>query len=444
VARVSHAAGRIGLPLLHWSVPLQLLDPYRTAKAFFWSLPGPLRESMDGLRHRLVRLWRTRRISFSPREDSDLAWAVFRTGVLDRQDRSTPIVVFEPTVDWESTLFQRPQHMATALGRKGCIVLYRTTGDGVRGVREVAPNVWLVRTPEVEKLPGAVWCVYSTASLCSPVQMAERRKSGRVVYEYIDHIDSAISGSRVEVQRLLALKAAACSGQADYLVASSRVLFREIRTSGALAPLAYIPNGVDITHFRDARHAKTPLSGPFLDFRRRHRKVVGYFGAIAPWLWFDLMVQLSEKLKDVGFVYIGPDYSGCVRRLPRGNNVLYLGAVDYDILPAYGLRFDVCFIPFASGELAKTTSPLKLYEYFALEKPVVVTADMKECTAFPEVFSGADLSTLIRAFEEAFVACGLSTYRESVLRLAHANTWDVRAETYLQLLRRGSIEGQIT
>jgi glycosyltransferase involved in cell wall biosynthesis len=333
--------------------------------------------------------------------------------------------------------------MAKALGRKGCIVLYRTTGDGVRGVREIARNVWLVDTPEVEGLPGAVWCVYSTAAFCSPEQMAERRKSGRVVYEYIDHIDTAISGSKADVQRLLALKASACSGHADYFVASSRVLFKEIRASGTLAPLAYIPNGVDITHFRDARHAETPLKERFLAFRRRHRKLAGYFGAIAPWLWFEIMAQLSEKLKDVGFVYIGPDYSGCVRRLPRGNNVLYLGAIDYDVLPAYAMRFDVGFIPFSPGEIAKTTSPLKLYEYFALQKPVVVTADMQECTAFPEVFSGADLSTLIKAFEEAFVAGGLSTYRESVLRLAHANTWDVRAEAYLDLLRRGSIEEQI-
>jgi teichuronic acid biosynthesis glycosyltransferase TuaH len=423
-------------------MPVQRLDPYRMAKAFFWSLPGPLRESVDGLRHRVVRLWRTRRISSSPRLDSDMPWAAFRIQVLDVHDQSKPIFVFEPTTHWGITLFQRPQHMAMALGRKGCIVLYRTTGDGVRGVREVAPNVWLVGTPEVEELPGAVWCVYSTASLCSPEQMAERHKSGRVVYEYIDHIDGAISGSKAEVQRLLALKAAACSGHADYLVTSSRVLFKEIGASGAFAPLAYIPNGVDITHFRDARHAETPLKERFLDFRRRHRKIVGYYGAIAPWLWFDIMAQLSEKLKDVGFVYIGPDYSGCVWRLPRGNNVLYLGPVDYDVLPAYAMRFDVCLIPFSPGVIAKTTSPLKLYEYFALEKPVVVTADMQECTAFSEVFSGADLSTLIKALEEAFVAGGLSGYRESVLRLAQANTWDVRAEAYLDLHRRESNKDQ--
>jgi len=423
-------------------MPVLRVDPYLLARAIFWFLPSPLRERLHGIRHRAVRLWRTRQALFSPYIGSDMAWADFRDHVLDCRDPSTLVFVFEPTIDWGVTLFQRPQHMAVALGRKGCIVLYRTTGDGVGGVREIAPNVWLVGTPEVTEFQGAVWCVYSTASLCSPEQMIERRKKGRVVYEYIDHIDSAISGSKAEIQGLLALKMAACSGQADYLVASARTLYEEVRgASGTDVPLAYIPNGVDVDHFRDARHAEMPLTERFLEFRHRYRKLVGYFGAIAPWLWFDIMDQLAKQMQDVGFVYIGPDYGGCVGKLPRGHNVLYLGAVDYAVLPAYAVWFDVCFIPFSPGTIARTTSPLKLYEYFALEKPVVVTADMQECTVFSEVFSAADLSSWIKAIEEAFIAGGLSTYRESVLRLAYANTWDVRAEAYLNLLQRRSMMG---
>lgn len=422
---------------------MRRVDPYRLAKAFFWSLPDPIRARLHGIRHRIVRSWRTRQATNLPRIGSDMSWADFRAQVLDCRSQSTLVFVFEPTIDWGVTLFQRPQHMAMALGRRNCIVLYRTTGDGVRGVRKIATNVWLVSTPEVEDLCGAVWCVYSTASLCSPEQMAERHMKGRVVYEYIDHIDGAISGSKAEVQRLLSLKTAACSGKADYLVASARLLYAELSASCTGVPLAYISNGVDVTHFRDVRHAETSLSECFLSFRRRYSKLVGYFGAIAPWLWFDIMTKLAEQLPDVGFIYIGPDYGGFAGRLPRSNNVLYMGAVDYDILPAYAMHFDVCFIPFSPGPIAQTTAPLKLYEYFALEKPVVVTADMRECTAFSEVFSGSDLLSLIEAINEASVAGRLSAYRESVLQLAYANTWDVRAEAYLDLLRRGPMPGSL-
>lgn len=416
-------------------------DAYRFVKAFFWSLPGPLRERLHGLRHRFVRLCRTRRAAHASLSAKDIAWADFCSQVLDGGDSSKPVIVFEPTIDWGVTLFQRPQHMAMALGRKGHIVLYRTTGDGVREVQSIAPNVWLVGTPEVDDLKGAVWCVYSTASLSSPEQMARRGKYGRVVYEYIDHIDSAISGGKTEIQRLLALKKAACSGQADYLVASARALYAELSASCIDIPIAYIPNGVDVAHFRDPRHAQTAIPESYLAFRQRYRKLVGYFGAIASWLWFDIMAQLAEQLPDVGFVYIGPDYGGCAGKLPRGSNVLYLGAVDYDDLPAYAMHFDVCFIPFSPGPIAQTTSPLKLYEYFALEKPVVVTSEMLECTSFPEVFSGADLPTLIKAIDAAFDAGTLSSYRESVLRLANENTWDMRAETYIKLIQQNTFVG---
>ncbi len=410
------------------------LNPYQLVKSLYWSLPPFLREQLDGLRYRFVRFYRLQRVSCKSGSGLDLSWDDFRADVLDNIVSSTPVFVFEPTIDWGATLFQRPQHMAMALGRKGCIVLYRTTGDGVRGVREVAPNVWLVGTSEVTELQGAIWCVYSTASLCSPQQMAERRMHGRVVYEYIDHIDSAISGGMSEVQLLLALKTAAISGQADYLVASSKVLYEELKAMCIEVPSAYVPNGVDVDHFRDARHLETPLPECYQNFRLRYRKIVGYFGAIAPWLWFDVMTQIADQLQDVGFVYIGPDYGGCGSKLPLRNNVLYLGAVDYKVLPAYAMRFDVCLIPFEPGEIAQTTSPLKLYEYFALGKPVVVTEDMKECTAFREVFSGRDSLTLIDAINDALLACQLPTYRESVLGLADTNTWDARADKYLRLI----------
>jgi len=412
------------------------VNPYGLAKAAFWALPGPLRERLHGVRHQLVRLWRTRLASLSSATSADMAWADFCAEVLDCRDPSVIVLVFEPTIDWGVTLFQRPQHMAMALGRRGCIVLYRTTGDGVGGVRAIAPNVWLVGTPEITALEGAVWCVYSTASLSSPAQMAGHRQHGRVVYEYIDHIDAAISGSQAEVQRLLALKTAACSGQADYLVASARVLYEEL---SALAPdkaVAYIANGVDVGHFRDGRDRAAALPERFVGFRGRYRTLVGYFGAVAPWLWFDMMSQLAGQMPEFGFVYIGPDYGGCAGKLPRSPNVLYMGAVDYNVLPAYAGQFDVCFIPFSPGTIARSTSPLKLYEYFALEKPVVVTAEMQECTAFAEVFSGADLPTLMSAIGAAAHAGETPSYREAVLKLANLNTWDLRAEAYLEVLRQ--------
>jgi hypothetical protein len=97
--------------------------------------------------------------------------------------------------------------------------------------------------------------------------------------------------------------------------------------------------------------------------------------------------------------------------------------------------FDACFIPFKPGDVARSTSPLKLYEYFALEKPVVVTADMNECTVYPVVFSGGDSGGLTTAIRQALNACNDQAYRERLRTLADQNSWDVRAAVYAEKLQ---------
>ena len=219
--------------------------------------------------------------------------------------------------------------------------------------------------------------------------MLENGKRGVLVYEYIDHIDPQISGDDTEnIRRLLALKDFAFGGGADYIVASARKLEAEAVMAVGRDKVILVQNGVDTRHYRNPIHQSTPLPENLIFFRKKYSNIVGYFGALAPWLWYEAVSELVEARPDLGFVFIGPDYYGGVEKLPKAENVLYLGTVDYKILPAYARQFDICFIPFAPGEIARTTSPLKLFEYFALEKPVVVTSEMLECVAFKEVFSG--------------------------------------------------------
>jgi glycosyltransferase involved in cell wall biosynthesis len=148
---------------------------------------------------------------------------------------------------------------------------------------------------------------------------------------------------------------------------------------------------------------------------------------MAPWLWYDVIAELVRKRADLGFIFIGPDYFGGALMLPRSDNLLYLGAVDYQVLPAYARQFDVCFIPFAPGEIARTTSPLKLFEYFALEKPVVVTDDMLECTSFGEVLHGDSADSLSAAIDQALIIMDAPEFKASLAKLADDNDWDQRA-----------------
>lgn len=395
-------------------------------------MPSSLRRRLNGARYYIVR--RVRSVAdLGDNRSSGITWAEFKAGPLVESNYGM-IFIFETNLDWSVTLYQRPHHIALALGRRGCLVLYKTVGDGITGLWPVNDNVWLVNDADLEIPPNAIRCFYSTSLFATVDEFLRAKTSNFVVYEYIDHIDAAISGGRGNLSRLRDLKMIAFAN-ADLVVSSARVLFSEVNLSCGERHSLYLPNGVDVQHYAKGRTEVRSIAGELLDFRRKYAGIVGYFGAIAPWLWFDLVEEVCDLLPNRGFVFIGPDYGDCVPRLPRKRNLLYLGAVQYDELPSYADLFDVCFIPFIKGEIARATSPLKLFEYFALGKPVIVTSDMFECTEFEEVFSAGDAEQFAGCIEKALYHSGDEIFASRLRSLAAANSWDVRAKVYIDKIR---------
>jgi len=185
---------------------------------------------------------------------------------------------------------------------------------------------------------------------------------------------------------------------------------------------------VDTRHYRDSIHQRTALPHNLMSFRSKYSNIVGYFGAIAPWLWYKAISELVQSRPDLGFCFIGAEYyEGCINQLPQSENALYLGTVSYKTLPSFARQFDVCWIPFVPGEIARTTSPLKLFEYFALEKPVVATSEMLECVAFKEVFRGDSAKALSHAIDEAIKVKSSHEFKMRLAQLADSNDWDERA-----------------
>ncbi len=60
-----------------------------------------------------------------------------------------------------------------------------------------------------------------------------------------------------------------------------------------------------------------------------------------------------------------------------------MGYVARQRVPALVAGFDVCLAPFLTGAVADSVSPLKLYEYLALGKPVVEIFPMAGVKADP-------------------------------------------------------------
>ena len=363
----------------------------------------------------------------------DMPWTVFESRFLSRRDIYKGVFVQNPVIIWNARLFQRPQQMALALGRLGYLVIYKTpdsTLDKVTGVRNVAPNVYLVNAESFDFIEDAVYSTYSTRSAHAFDEIDKSNSCFRVIYEYVDEIDPVITGKETINHLIEEKRIAFNENKYDFIVATARELADEAVKATNPNKVLYVPNGVDCWHYRNPLHNNMSLPNDLLKFRESYENIVGYFGAIAPWLWYDEIKKLVNNRPDLGFVFIGPDYSGReVARLPRAENVLWLDTVSYDILPAYASRFDVCFIPFEPGRIAHTTSPLKLFEYFALEKPVVATSQLYECTAFDVVFAGDGAESWSAAIDNAISFKSNIAFKDRLARLADENSWDNRARS---------------
>jgi glycosyltransferase involved in cell wall biosynthesis len=141
---------------------------------------------------------------------------------------------------------------------------------------------------------------------------------------------------------------------------------REFRTKMKL-----LEQAVDFDHFAEAT-AGNALPVP-VDIGRIPRPRLGYFGAIETWLLDqNLIAYVARERPGWQWVLLGLKSARLdVEELP---NVHYLGTKPYGELPRYAAQFDVCVLPWVTAnDFVSHGSPIKVREYLATGKPVVIT-----------------------------------------------------------------------
>jgi glycosyltransferase involved in cell wall biosynthesis len=391
----------------------------RLRRAYDVGLKGAkvwLDEGLPGLRHRVAR--RQQRL-----RGADPALRRRHEAVRDQLCAArpgAPVVVFLPTVDWH-WMVQRPHHLARSLSRAGCLVFYVTAQmrlDRVDGLAEVEDGV--VLCADVRLLHALPAPVVVAANLDHLDALAGFR-APLVVYDVLDVLDVTAGGRASDAHREAH---AAMVRHADVVVATARRLHDEVLAARPDALL--LPNACEPAHFMpDAARPVPPDMGAILG---AGRPVAGYYGALASWFDYALIGEVARARPDWSFVLIGPDYDGSARRLPAAPNVHYLGLKAYDELPAYLEAFDVAIIPFVVNDITRATSPVKLFEYLAGDRPVVATPiDEAHQYASVRVAEGpADFAAALDAARAAAAS-------ERALRAQErdANTWAARAAALL-------------
>jgi len=160
---------------------------------------------------------------------------------------------------------------------------------------------------------------------------------------------------------------------------------------------------------------------------RTGRKIVGYYGYIAHWMDFPLIMQAAKDRPDYEFVFIGQAVVelDSFSALP---NVRFLGVKKYEELADYAARFDAAIIPFVIDETMECVSPIKFYEYCALGLPVVASW-MPELEPYEgeSIFLYRESSEFLRLLDRAVGQDAGLIAREKGPEIAARNTWDMRA-----------------
>ncbi|MFB0564476.1 MAG: glycosyltransferase [Candidatus Aminicenantaceae bacterium] len=179
---------------------------------------------------------------------------------------------------------------------------------------------------------------------------------------------------------------------------------------------AYLPNGVDIDHFR--KKFETPEEYKTITSPR-----VLFVGLIYDWFDKDLLKYIASELPDHNFILVGSSNTD-VSDLKAVKNIHFLGPRNYEVIPGYMQHADVGIIPFKVNQLTNSVSPIKLFEYFAAGLPVVSTDFFEIRQMRSPATLARDPSEFLQAVVEAIRR--KESRKQDFLDFAQENSWDRR------------------
>jgi glycosyltransferase involved in cell wall biosynthesis len=214
--------------------------------------------------------------------------------------------------------------------------------------------------------------------------------------------------------------------RADLIYYSGRKLFEEETAQHAeiAGKARLLEQGVDYDHFASATSQEWTQPE---DIASVPHPRLGYFGAIEPWLIDQELIRyVSSKRPEWSWIFVG------LRASPLDieslANVHYLGSKPYSSMPQFAAAFDVCVLPWVTdNEFVNYGSPIKVREYLATGKPVVITPiyEYERLDGILRVFRGYD--DFIAKVEDA-LKNDSADKRAARQQAVKKSTWDARAE----------------
>lgn len=183
----------------------------------------------------------------------------------------------------------------------------------------------------------------------------------------------------------------------------------------------WIPNGVDIDHFRETTAISDRLEGI-------PKPIIGFLGVLQDRIDIDLVEYVAKMNPQASVALVGPVWKGFEReRLEKVGNVYFPGASPYNEIPKFYNGFDVGIIPYKLNEFIRSTNSMKFYEYLAAGLPVVTTR-CPGADQFENVLYIADSKEEFNAHIQSALSEDRGSYRERRLSVLEGKTWRDRIE----------------
>ena len=393
----------------------------------------------------LVRLDIRRIIKFNKHKES-LETKINKIINSDNYDR---IIVWRSSIGFNIPLFQRPQQLAKEFAKNRCLVFFEVTKltDKVDFIKEYADNLYLVnydiknfaslfkRLLKETTKPRYLF----TASTCWDLNdevVSEYVSNGyKFLYDYLDDLSPKLAGTDklpINVEKIHNYVINNIDN--SFVLCTADILYEDmINKRKSNMNVIYVSNGVDYEHFTKI-NKKLEFTKDYQDILNNKKPVIGYYGALASWFDYDLIRYVANSRKDYNIVLIGSKYDTDFdkEKIYELDNVYYLGAKKYDELPSYATKFDICILPFKINSITKSTNPIKIFEYMALNKPIVST-DLNECRKYKSVLTSKTKEEFLNNIDKTIKGVS-KEYLNTLKTESKENTWESKAKYIIKSL----------
>lgn len=360
------------------------------------------------------------------------------------------IIIWKSSFGWNVPLFQRPQHISVNLAKQNCLVFYEVTTmtDNVNNIKKLFDNLFLINFTNIsikkllfsklEKINKPKYIqIYSTDFTMPLEELKEYINNGfKIIYEYIDDLSPEIVGAKeIPKNQLDKYNYMLKDTENIFTIVTASEIEKDVLQKRGDEKLAFSCNGVNIEHFKNI-DTNFIFDEEYKKIIETDKPIIGYYGALASWFDYDLIKYLAEQRPNYNIVLLGVKYDSSLDKanLNKYSNIFFLGSKDYNVLQNYASKFSVCTIPFLINDITNATSPVKLFEYMALSKPIVTTA-MPECKKYNSVFISNNFDEFVTLIDNS-INIKNSEYFNLLEKEALENTWYKKAKIIIELIEK--------